>query len=145
MYLLDTNVLSELRRIETGRAHHNVAAWVSVVAPSSMYLSTVTVFEVQAGISRVTIRDPSKAAVLKEWLEYKVLPTFEGRIISVDMTIAKAAGMLIAAKTIAVPDVLIAATALVGQLTLVTRNTSHFATTGVELLDPWISPNLRDQ
>lgn len=137
MYLLDTNCLSELRRIRTGRADFNVAAWAALVPLSSMYLSAISIFEIQVGIARALVRDPVKADQLKIWLDEAVLPNFQGRIIVVDEKIASAAGPLAVARTSDTADVLIAATALVRRLKLVTRNTSDFIAMSVEVLNPW--------
>ena len=124
MYLIDTNCLSEFRRIASGRADHNVAAWAACVSLSTLYLSVISIFEVQAGISSVESRDPAKAKSLTHWLEEGVIPRFERRILPVDQAIARAAGGFAKVRRIETGDVLIAATALVHDMTIVTRNTS---------------------
>jgi predicted nucleic acid-binding protein len=139
MYLIDTNCLSEFRRIAAGRADYNVAAWAACVSLKSLYLSAISIFEVQAGISRIVARDPDKARSLTHWLEGSVLPGFEQRILPIDQSVARAAGRFAQAGPIETGGVLMAATALVRDLTLVTRNTSDFERTGVPLLNPWIA------
>ena len=139
MYLLDTNCPSELRRIRTGRADPNVAAWAALVPLSSVSFSAISIFELQVGITRASLRDPVKADRIRAWLDEAVLPSFQGRILAVDEVIARAAGPLAVARTSDTADVLIAATALVRRLRLVTRNTSDFTTMGVDMLNPWIA------
>lgn len=89
MYLLDTNVVSELRKVRGGRAHANVARWSQRLDPMSLYLSVVTIEEIETGIARCERRDAAQASVLREWLERGVLRAFAGRILPVDVPVAR--------------------------------------------------------
>ena len=136
MFLLDTNVVSELRRRE--RADPKVAAWADAVHPTELFLSAISVLEIEAGVLLVARRDPAAGAVLRSWLDRKVLPAFEGRILAVDTAVAQRCAQLHVPNPRAERDALIAATALVHRLTLVTRNVVDFEPMGVELLNPWM-------
>ncbi len=84
MVLLDTNVVSELRKVRTGKAHPNVAAWSRTVSPASLFLSVITVHELEVGVGLLERRDPVQGALLRTWLDGHVLPTFAGRCLAVD-------------------------------------------------------------
>lgn len=135
MYLLDTNVLSELRRPD--RADENVRRWSRQIAAAELYLSAITVMEIELGILLVGQRDPAQAALLRAWLEQGVLVNFSDRILAVDLPVARRCAALHVPDPRSERDAMIAATALVHGMTVVTRNTSDFAATGVSLLDPW--------
>lgn len=135
MYLLDTNVVSELRK--TKRADKNVTAWANGVPTAGLFLSVITVLEIETGILSVERRDPLQAALLRAWLEGQVLPAFADRILPVDTAVARCCAKLHVPDRRSERDALIAATALVHGLTVVTRNTGDFEGTGVEWLNPW--------
>jgi predicted nucleic acid-binding protein len=135
MFLLDTNVISELRKSST--ADRQVAAWAESVRRESMYISSVTVLEIERGILRVGRRDPRQAAILHDWLRTKLIERFSGRILSVDMDVALRCASLHVPDPKPELDAIIAATALVHGLILVTRNVSDFERTSVALLNPW--------
>ena len=135
MYLLDTNVLSEMRRRD--RAHPAVAAWADGVHHSEMFLSAITILEIEVGVLMLTRRDAAAGAVLRTWIGDKVMPAFEGRILAVDTAVAQRCARLHVPDRRAERDALIAATALVHRLTVVTRNTADFQPMGVDLLNPW--------
>jgi predicted nucleic acid-binding protein len=137
MFLLDTNVISELRKISLGRADLGVAEWASHIDPGDSYISVITVHELEVGILRVERRDARQGAALRVWLEDHVLTTFAGRILPVNTTVAMRAAQLQVPNPHPVQDGLIAATALVHGMTVVTRNTADFASTGVKVLNPW--------
>jgi predicted nucleic acid-binding protein len=139
MVLLDTNVLSELRKAGSGRAHPNVARWADSVDPTSMYLSVITIQEIEMGIAQLQRRDPAQAAALTRWLEGTVLPAFAGRIFSVDIEVARRSGRLHLPTPRPFHDALIAATALVHGVELATRNVKDFQNLGIRLLNPWNS------
>lgn len=137
MYLLDTNVLSELRKRRSGKINPAVEAWASSVDQADMYLSIITIMEVELGIALLERRDARQAGVLRLWLHEKVMPAFSGRILPIDTTIALRCARLHVPDTKSERDAWIAATGLAHDLTVVTRNLADFAGTGVTLLDPW--------
>ena len=136
-YLLDTNVVSELRKTRTHNADLNVVAWAGGVPASSMFLSAISVLEIEAGVLLAERRNPVQGAALRSWLALRVLPTFARRILPVDTEVALQCARLHVPDRRADRDALIAATALVHGMTVVTRNVSDFAPTGVAIVDPW--------
>ena len=137
MFLLDTNVVSELRKVKSGRADPQVAQWASEVSAAQLYLSVITIQELELGVLLKERRSPEQGAVLREWLEKQVLPAFTGRILPVTVEIARCCAGLSVPDPKPERDGLIAATGLVHGLTVVTRNTGDFDRTGVSLLNPW--------
>jgi predicted nucleic acid-binding protein len=135
MFILDTNVLSELRRRE--RTHPNVAAWADSVHASDLYLSAITILEIEAGTLMLARRDAAQGAVLRAWIDDKVLPAFAGRILAIDTAVAQRCARLHVPDPRAERDALIAATALVHRMSVVTRNVGDFQPMGVELVNPW--------
>ncbi len=131
-YLLDTNVISEIRR---GR-DANVRAWAASIRDPDLYLSVLTIGEIRKGIDRLQVRDPAQAGVFARWLE-QLVDRFADRIVGVDVRIAQHWGRLNAKTPRNTIDSLIAATAFVHDLTVVTRNTGDFEGCGIPLLDPW--------
>jgi len=137
MYLLDTNVISELRKAKSGKANKNVIAWAKKISPSSLFLSVISILELETGVLIVERRDPSQGAVLRAWLNAHVLPVFSERILYVDVAVAQRCAKLHIPNPRSDRDAVIAATALVHGMTVVTRNVSDFNQTGVELFNPW--------
>ena len=135
MYLLDTNVVSELRRRD--RADRNVAAWADAADPTSLFLSVVSVLEFETGVLLKARKDPKQGAMLQRWIETRVLPAFADRILPIDLAVARRCAALHVPDPRANRDALIAATALVHGLTVVTRNVADFEPMGVQMLDPW--------
>lgn len=135
MYLIDTNVLSELRRRE--RTHIKVAAWADSVPASDLFLSVITILEIEAGTLLLSRRDAAQGAVLRAWIDDKVLPAFAGRILDIDTKVAQRCASLHVPDPRAERDALIAATALVHRMHVVTRNVGDFLPMGVDLLNPW--------
>ncbi len=135
MYLLDTNVLSELRRGK--RAHAKVRAWSETVHPTELFLSAITLLEIERGILLVARRDKKQGAVLRAWLNQRVVPEFEGRILPVDVAVALKCAVLQVPNPRPHLDALIAATALVHRLKFVTRNASDFDGVVADLINPW--------
>lgn len=138
-YLVDTNVWSELRN--RGRSNVNVRAWAQSVRETELYLSVVTVFEIERGVLLMERRDARQGARLRAWLEQHVLAPFEQKILPIDAKIARRCASLHVPDPRPERDALIAATALTHGLTVVTRNASDFETMGVAVLNPWMAPS----
>jgi|SRR6516225_4132319 predicted nucleic acid-binding protein len=137
MYILDTNVVSELRKAGSGKADPRVVAWAETVRPGALYLSVITLMEIEQGVLRLERRDPSQAAPIRRWFERQVLPAFEGRVLTIDDRVALRCARLHVPDPRKERDALIAATALVHGMKVVTRDSADFEPTGVSLLDPW--------
>lgn len=135
MFLLDTNVISELRRAD--KADRNVLAWASAVPAASFFLSAISILEIELGARRIQRKDAAQGAVLRTWIDDQILVRFEGRILAIDLAVAQRCAELHVPNPRAERDALIAATALVHGLTVVTRNADDFEPTGVMLLNPW--------
>lgn len=138
MYILDTNVLSELRKIKSGRADKNVTSWAHKVPTASMYLSAITILELEMGMLRIERKDAQQGKLLKKWINDHVLPAFKDRILPFDTVVAQCCAKLHVPDPRSERDAMIAATAIVHGMTVVTRNTKDFDTTGVSLLNPFV-------
>ena len=150
MFLLDTNVLSELRRLD--RTNAAVAKWAQTIEPSDLFLSVITVFEIERGARLVERHDPEQGRMLRTWIEKTVLPVFQGRILAITTSVALRCAALHVPNPRPERDGLIAATALVHGLTIATRNTQHatrntqhatrntkdFTPMGVLMVNPWL-------
>jgi predicted nucleic acid-binding protein len=136
MYLLDTNVVSEIRK--GLKANENVITWAKQVSPASLFLSVISILELETGILQKERQDPTQGAILRTWLNAHVLPAFSERIISIDTAIAQRCAKLHIPDRRYDRDALIAATALMHGFVVVTRNSKDFVETGVELLNPWL-------
>jgi len=139
MFLLDTNVVSELRKAKAGKADPNVASWAQSVPAGSLFLSAIVIHELELGALLAERRDPSQGALLRAWLDNHVMPAFAGRILPIDTAVARRAAALHVPDPRPFRDGLIAATALVHGMTVVTRNLADFNPTGAVLLNPWDS------
>jgi hypothetical protein len=137
MFLLDTNVISELRKAGDGKADANVTAWLSGADAASFYISAVTLMELELGILRVERRDPAQGERLRTWMRTHVLPEFSARTLPIDAAVALRCARLHVPDPRSERDAYIAATALVHGMTVVTRNLADFEPTGVWLLNPW--------
>ena len=137
MFILDTNVVSELRKIRAGKADPNVADWAQRVDASELYISVITVMELELGIGALARRDELQSALLRQWFEGQVLPEFSDRILPVSTDVALQCAKLHIPDPRAERDALIAATALVHRMTVVTRNIADFRAMNVVLLNPW--------
>jgi predicted nucleic acid-binding protein len=140
MFLLDTNVASELRKVTTGRIAPAVRAWAERTPETHMYLSAITVLELEIGVLQMERRDPNRGRVLRRWFERQVLTTFADRILDFDAAIARRCAPHHVPDRRPTNDAIIAATALVHGLTVATRNTRDFEPMGVPLLNPWELP-----
>jgi predicted nucleic acid-binding protein len=136
-YLLDTNVLSELRKFNLHRADPHVSQWVRSVSSAELYTSVIVIQELEIGMLRSERNDPPKGAMLRDWIYGNVLPAFSDRILPVDLTVAMRCAKLHVPNSRAYSDALIAATGIVHSMTVVTRNTADFEGTGAVLLNPW--------
>jgi toxin FitB len=134
-FLLDTNVVSEMRRVE--RLDRRVQAWMSGIPASDMFLSVVTVMELEVGTRQRLRRDPDQGRMFRTWVDTRVLPLFAGRILPFDLDVAQRCAPLHVPDRRPDRDAMIAATALVHRLTVVTRNVVDFAPMGVPVLNPW--------
>ncbi len=137
MFLLDTNVVSELRKVRAGKADPNMAAWAERVDAAELFLSAITVMELELGVLSLERKDASQGAILRTWLEQQVLPEFSGRILPIDSVVALRCARLHVPDRRGERDALIAVTALVHGMTVATRNIVDFQHTGVPLLNPW--------
>ena len=137
MFVLDTNVVSELRKVRFGKADANVAAWAQGVDAAALFVSAITILELELGVLLIERKDAVQGAMLRAWLDLQVLPEFAGRTLPVDSAVAQRCARLHVPDKRGERDALIAATALVHGMTLVTRNIADFKATGVNLLNPW--------
>lgn len=137
MYVLDTTVVSELRKAAGAKADPRVVAWASSIRPAALFLSVVTLMEIERGILQLERRDLRQGALIRHWFVRQVQPAFAGRVLPIDDAVALRCARLHVPEPRQERDALIAATALVHGMTVVTRNAADFAPTGVPLLDPW--------
>ena len=137
MFILDTKVVFELRKLRLGKADTNVTAWTESVDASDLFVSAITIMELELGVLAVERKDATQGALLRSWLEQHVLPEFSGRTLPVDTAVAQRCARLHAPDKRGERNALIAATALVHGITVVTRNVADFKTTGVTTVNPW--------
>ena len=135
MYLLDTNVISALRRPD--KADLLLREWAASVPVSRFYLSVISILEIEHGVLLKMRKDKKQGALLRAWIDDEVLPRFEGRILPIDVDVTLQCAKLHVPDPQPERDALIAATALVHKLTVVTRNVNDFLPTGVQVLNPW--------
>ena len=137
MFLLDTNVVSELRKAPAGKANANVVQWASSVSSSSLYLSVITLMELQTGILLKERKDPEQGKLLHTWFDTKVLPAFENRVIPIDKDVALKCAAFHVPDRRSDRDTFIAASAIVHGMTVVTRNVKDYDISKIKLLNPW--------
>lgn len=137
MFILDTNVVSELRKAKSKKADANVIAWAAAQDPSALFLSAITLLELEMGVRLTERRDSAQGAVLRAWMDERVLPAFEGRVLSVDGPVALCCASLHVPDPRSDRDALIAATGITHAMPIVTRNVADFVPTGVEIINPW--------
>ena len=138
MYLLDTNVVSELRKSADGRINKGVQSWAEAIFPELMFISAITVLELEIGVLQIERRDKKQGAILRGWLNHNVLPAFSDRVLPVDLAVAQRCASLHVPNPKSERDAMIAASAIEGRMTIVTRNVSDFSQSGVKVFDPWI-------
>jgi hypothetical protein len=135
MYILDTNVVSELRK---GRkANQSVKRWADALPSAGLYLSVISLLELEIGILLIERRDKQQGAILRAWMDKHVLPTFSGRVLAIDTTVAQRCAAFHVPNPRSDRDALIAATALVHGLTVATRNVADFEGMGAGVVNPW--------
>jgi toxin FitB len=137
MYLLDTNVVSELRKIHNGKADKNVATWADGADAAELFLPVIVIHELEIGVRLVERRDKAQGAQLRMWLDKQVMPAFEGRILPISVDIALRSAQLHVPNPRPLRDGLIAATALVHKMQVVTRNVADFDPMKVPTVNPW--------
>ena len=135
MYILDTNVISELRKAR--KTHPNVRKWAERLPSASLYISVISVLELEIGILLIDRRDKEQGAILRTWMDRHLLPTFSDRILAIDTAVAQRCATLHVPNPRFDRDSLIAATALVHGLTVATRNVADFERSGVGVINPW--------
>ena len=137
MFLLDTNVVSELRKVGSKNAHPQVELWARETPGEQSYISVISIFEIERGVLLTERRDAEQGALLRQWFDHHVLDNYAERILPIHSQVALRCARLHVPDPIPAYDALIAATALVHGLTLVTRNVNDFERTGVEIINPW--------
>jgi predicted nucleic acid-binding protein len=137
MYILDTNVVSELRKAK--KAHPSVRNWANTLPAGSLYLSVISILELELGVLLMERRDPEQGRILRSWMDKHVLPSFAERVLAIDTQVAQRSAALHVPDPRSDRDALIAATALIHQMTVVTRNVDHFRPMGVTVINPWQS------
>jgi len=137
MYLLDTNVVSELRKVSSGKANKNVKDWSLHLDPQRLFISTITIHEIELGILLAERSDKAKGRVLRKWMGEHVIPTFEGRILPIDKQVALLSASYHVPNPKPYRDTFIGATAIIHGMTVVTRNTDDFCLDGLVVFNPW--------
>ncbi len=137
MYLVDTNVVSELRKVHLGKANPTVVTWANTVNASDLFISVITIMELELGVLAIERRDSHQGALLRKWLVQQVLPEFAERTLAIDTPVAQRCARLHVPDKRGERDALIAATALVHGMTVITRNIDDFKPTGVNIINPW--------
>jgi len=140
MYLLDSNIISEFRKVPAGKANSGVVAWAESVAPDSLFISAITLMELAKGVQLKARQDPVAGEVLRRWLVERVRPSFRGRVLAVGEEVAIENAGYHVPDPRPLADSLIAATARCHGLCVVTRNVKDFEpfeVHGLRILNPW--------
>lgn len=138
MYLLDTNVVSELRKAGSNKADDNVVKWAQSVSTNSLFISSISILEIEMGILQLERKDPKQALIYKTWLNDHVLIAFSNRILPFDTSSALKCAQLHVPDPKSERDAMIAAISIVHGLTLVSRNENDFKHINIELINPWL-------
>lgn len=133
MFLLDTGIVLELRKARTGQADAGLAAWAASIPRQKLFISALNLLEIETAAARLARRDRAAGLVVRDWIDNRVTPAFEGRVLPVDATVVRRRAQLPYANT---RDGLLAATALEHGLTFVTHRVSAFRAGRVKLLNP---------
>jgi len=137
MYLLDTNVVSEFRKSADRRMNKSVKRWADEISPDLMFISAISVLELEIGVLQIERRDKKQGLILRKWLNKSVLPAFLDRVLPVDLAVVQRCASLHVPNPKSERDAMIAATAIEHRMTIVTRNVSDFSQSGVKIFDPW--------
>lgn len=137
MYLLDTNIISETRKITKGKANQGVVDWLATVSENEIFINAVVMMELERGVLRLERKDTTQGKALRIWLETEISPAFSKRILAIDEQTAKICAKLHIPDFAPENDAWIAASAIQHNLTLVTRNTADFERIGVKLFNPF--------
>lgn len=138
MFLLDTNIVSELRKVRSGKANRGVAEWAEQVPSAALFISAITTHELEHGVLLMERSDPTQGSVLREWLDKSVAAAFKDRVLPVEERVARCAAAFHVPDPAPFRDALIGATAVVHGMTVVTRDLKDFQRFGdLEVLNPW--------
>jgi predicted nucleic acid-binding protein len=138
MFVLDTNIVSELRKVRSGKANVGVATWAERVPSAELFISAITIHELEHGVLLMERSDPAKGAVLRAWLDQSVAAAFKSRVLPVDERVARRAAALHVPDPAPFRDALIGATALIHDMAVVTRDIKDFQRFDeLDVLNPW--------
>ncbi len=138
MFVLDTNIVSELRKVRSGKANPGVASWAEQVPSAELFISAITIHELEHGVLLMERSDRVQGALLRSWLDQSVAAAFKSRVLLVDERVARSAAALHVPDQAPFRDALIGATALVHQMTVVTRDLKDFERfDGLDVISPW--------
>ena len=137
MYLLDTNIISESRKLGTSRIDIYAARWFAQVDDETTFISAMTIFELERGVRQMERRDVTQGLALRRWLDDQVMTTYENRTLPLSRVVAQVCASLHIPDPKSERDAWIAATAIDAKLTLVSRNVQDFANMGVDLINPF--------
>ncbi|WAC47952.1 PIN domain-containing protein [Asticcacaulis sp. SL142] len=134
MYLLDTHIILELRKAKSGQTDKGLTTWAGSVARQNLFMSALSLIELETHVTQLTTRDKLAGAALRGWLDHQVMTAFDGHILSVDAAVAKKRAHLAISDS---RDALMAATASVHGLVLVTRNAAAYKASRIKTFNPW--------
>ncbi len=138
MFVLDTNIVSELRKVRSGKANPGVASWAEQVPSVELFISAITIHELEHGVLLMEHSDPAQGALLRAWLDQSVTAAFRSRVLPVDERIARRAAALHVPDPAPFRDALIGATALAHDMTVVTRDLKDFQRFDeLDVINPW--------